>query len=852
MAARLLGGLFDRPLKPLDEDPCAVDPLDPACPTEGGGEGGGPGIGPCEPGFYQALDGSCISIDAPIVLPTPPGITSTTSPTPANITIQNTVNVTDNAVQSISDAVTSAVTSAAQNAADIAKQTASTIASGINSLAQNIWNGIQAAFSNIGSLLSGIASVVWDNIKGIFSTIWDNIASFLTSIRDFLSPILSSISDTLHSITTEIQNINDTLIQPIVTFYNTTVKTIASLTTAIEQDLHDGLSGLLKIPSDIAGAMGTLDASLQRTVQQMGTVNEETIKSGITFGADALPTPFGKAINASLAGGTLTDKLKTTFTNQVNLSSESLQAISSEAISGIGTLLSEILHIITQTFETSFNQLHADWTSVGSVFVALLDGILGLLTTFTAMGALAGPLIQAAEQEANKLVPTSKLDPSTVIEAMKRGFLSAEDGLKEIQTAGYDSTRIKVLQDLSVYLADVNTALDWWYRGIIEDADLAANMKDHGISDVDQQAIKAGSVYLPTLADFIKWLNFGFIDQDEFILNLKQLRYDSTQIGVILASYQDRISPQSLAQLSGLLDNSSIGWINNTTKIPPPDYLVLAGQKAGFHPELVQSTWLAHWNIPPVQSFIQAYFRGLRTLTELQARFAIDNIPSELWDELIQVNRPLIPFRSVNTLLKGGQLTHDQAQSILAAHGFDLPTQQILLSTKSATATTAQAAATAALHTLSVQNARTLWEDGALSDDQYTTILEAHGYNADTAKAQLGIDTINEHIKKQKQTLADTLALVEAGQLDLDTAMQNLTQSGFTSAQVAAFQHKVIKATKVNAKHPSIADLTKFLKAQLINADQYRQELIAQGWVEPWVTAFMGLVSTGQTPTSPA
>lgn len=848
MATTIAGGLFDRPLHsdvarpaiqaPPVGSPALCDPMyDPFCDIDGN----------CLPGYALDIIGQCEYVTGapPVTVTAPPTPTenppTTTQQGNVTVIVNNAVTATDQGVQQVADAVNNAIQAGANAAVDVAKQAADAVASGIAGLAQKIWDGIQAAFGNIGSVLSSIAQIVWDNLSNIVKALGDGIVQLIQNIKDFLTPILTSIASSIDAVVKQIQNINDTLIQPIVTFYNETVKTISTLTVAIEQDLHEGIGGLLKIPGQLADQLGSFDASLQRTIQQLGTTNIETVKTGVTFAGETLPQPFGDAMAKALGGTTLTGTLKTTFGENVSISNETLATVSNEAIAALGPLLKEILDIIVNSFKGTFDQLHADWTDIGSVFVGLLDGILGLLTTVTAMGSLASPLIDAAEQEARKRVPTRKLDPATVVRAMQRGFLTSTAGLAEISTTGLDATRTQVLVDLSVFLADVNAALDWWYRGIITDDDLAANMKDHGITTDDQAAIRAASINLPSLTDLLRWKDFGLISDGEFTSNAKVLRYDDAQIQAILGTYQQRETAQTRAQLDGLLNNSSAGWLNKTLNTPVPDQVSLAGQRAGMHPDLVRYIWLGHWELPSVQQFIESYFRGYRTLTEVQQRMAVDNIPSELWDELIQIQRPLIPYRSIPSLVKNGLMSQTQAEAELAAHGFDLTHVELIMKSVNPPANTTAAKQAADIHTLSIANARELWGLGSLTDDQYTQILEAHGYTAELAAAQLKADAINLHVKNQKQTLADYLAQVEAGAMTPDDAISQLTAQGFTTAQVSKFALQVQKALTVSAKHPTISDMRTFIKAGLLSTDDFKAELQLQGWQEPWLSAWVAL-----------
>lgn len=850
----MLKGLFDRPINPdvqsgaiaaLSSGYTCLDGTDPNCTSQSF-------TAVCDPGYYMDVNGFCVPAITFSGAPQSPPSTSSTGTDyidngGANVIVNNTVTLSDNTVDQLATAVNQGIQDAANATNQVVQAAEKGIQGEIKEDTDAITNGVTIAGKNLGDEVTVVTTALAASTAATVATVGSSINGLLSDVKGVLDPILTSIASVVDHINSEVQLINDTLIQPIATLYNTTIGTISTLTAAIETDLHNGISGLLAIPGQLADQLGSFDATLDRTVQQLGTTNLETVKSGIDYQGEQLPGPFSAAFASALGGKTLAGSLQTTFTNSVSLSSESLSQVSAEAIQALGPLLQSLLSSVFNTFKSSFDTAHSDWSKVESVFIPLLDGILTVFTTFTSMGALAAPLIDAAEQQARLLVPTTKLDPATVIEAMKRQFLSTEQGINEIQTYGFDSTRIQVMQDLSVFLADVNVALDWWYRGIISDVDFASNMNDHGITPEDQTAIKTGSIRLPAVGEFVRWLNYGLITADQFTANLKVLRYDDAQIQAVVDSYQDTASPQALATLDGLLNNSNIGWLSSSLNTPIPDRVTTAGQQANLRPDAVQYLWLQHWNLPSVQLFIQAYYRGIRTLTELQARFAIDNIPKELWDDLIEVNRPLIPFRTIPTLAKTGLITPAQAQTKLAAHGFSLEDQQILTASVAAKAASATATTAAQIHSLSLANAKELWAIGGIPDSEYAELLVAHGYTTDEATLQMQADKITAAVKAQKQVLSDTLAEVEAGMLTLDTAITQLQTQGFTAAQIATFQGKVAKASKSGAKHPTIAQMDKMLTAGFITMDQYESELKVQGWADPWLSALVSLVTPPAT-----
>lgn len=854
----MLKGLFDRPINTTRLGGNYLGSTPPGCiATDENGTCIDYDL--CGPGYAMDIDGFCKPIfGGPTYSggpppgtypPTSPSQTTTTTTTtggPAYVTVDvnNSVNLTEQVVQPIADAINSAINANTQIINDQRAALEKAINSEIQESTDQITNGIRAASTNLGDEVKITSTALAASTAATVGTVAASINSEIDAVKNTITPILSSITGFIDKVNAEVQKINDTFVEPLLNLYNSTIGTIATLTAAIETDLKQGITGLLQLPLQLATQLASFDATLDRTVQQLGAVNKQTVTESIDYLGQKFPEPFSKALSQSLTGKSVGNSLSTTFADKVTLSSESLSQVSAEAIAGLGHLLKELLSITSETFKGSLNDMHANWGSVESMFIGLLDGGLSLLTTLTAMGALAGPLIEAAEEEAHTLIPITKLDPATVIEALRRGFIETDAALKELRTRGIDATRSQVLIDMSVFLADANQALDWWYRGIINDTDIIENLSAHGFKAIDIAALKEGSTNLPALSDLIRWMDFGIITVDQFRENAKAARYTQAAIEATLSTYQERETPQTLSTLDGLLSVTDAGWLNTVIHSPVPESIQTAARRAGMHPDLLRYVWLGHYQIPEINQFIQAYFRGLRTLTEVHQRMQVANIPQELWDDIIQVNHSLIPYRSIPSFVNNGFMTSEQADKELAAHGFDLAHRQIILKAVKPKVDPVNPTVVAAVHTLSQQNARTLWSEGAITDEQYTQVLIAHGYDTATAALQLKSDRVTEHIKEQKQEVADLTNQVLAGIVPLDVATIQLNTDGFTTSQISKFQLNIVKQQKVNTKIPSLPELNKFLKAQLITLDDYTNALIQSGWQDPWLTAFLGLVSS--------
>ena len=830
------GGVFEPPPEvPIEFGPIDIGGLPlgpPAIPEPPGGfvqppEEGGVTTTVTDPFPGNVFNPGKVEYPAvsqpPKAPPTAPTIVASGGggPVSVNVSVTNAETIGEEALSKVSDAVNKGLQESQANTNSAIQTLSDNIFQGIKNIASSIWDAVKGALAAIAEKIGSIVSGIAGQLKPILEAIGKWLEEALKKIADVVVNVVEKIGPVLDAITRQINKINDTLIQPIANVINGTIQTISTLTIAIEKDLHEGLKGILQIPTDISTGLSSLDATLQRTIEELGLKNKEIAESTIDYSGKH---GFGMHLNDisdTLKVNTSHPQTTTFHESLIKLTDKCDVANANEILSKLNTTLEEANPIIK-------------W-----IYNMLID----VAVTLSQTGGVLEAVNETALEHSRQLCPIKKLSPADALQARLRGFIDDATLKEELSKQGISDERIKVLYDLLKRVEDPGSLIDFRFRGIISDDDFDQGLKDLGWTSPQIEAFKQGSQYLPTTQDISRWRHFGLIDDATSLLMLKQLRYQDVHAQAYLETEQTRETAAGRASLDGWLESIKEGWLFNTANLPTPDEVKLAGEREGLHPETTRLAWLAHFNRPSYLTMLQSYFRGLRTLTEVHYVMQGENIPHELWDELIQVNRPLIPFRSIPAYVKAGLLSETDARSELAAHGFDLRHQNLIMSFVTKTGSKSTASTASSVHTLSLQNARLLFDDGALSEAQYISILEEHGFTPELAKAQAEIDTIAAHAKQRKQQIADLVAEVEAGVITQEEAISQLQSAGFTQVEIARFQASIRRSLAKNVKSPSIAELDKFIKAKLISVDQYRGELQRQGWINPWLEAFMGLVS---------
>ena len=316
---------------------------------------------------------------------------------------------------------------------------------------------------------------------GIMASITESIAS----ARDFLSGVLGPIGDTLHEVTGVVQSINEGLIQPIVGPIQGIIHAYESLTTQLQRDFSDGFQGLLRVPEDIANALTSVDASMQRSLRVLGVDLTQAISDGYAAAAPLVASAGLAAIRDSLDGPAAALQTKLADPDRVTLR-ETMDV----------RMFERDMDFLKDTLEKT-----PGWIStIGSSIVNALR-----LTLYA--GALHKPFLDAVEDRVNREHPTQELDIGSVLEAWRRGVLSPEQAREEIATHGYSAERIEVMRELGERLTPISDAIRYVQRGLVGENELHETAQQQGFDRTQSELALAASFAPPSFADAITALN---------------------------------------------------------------------------------------------------------------------------------------------------------------------------------------------------------------------------------------------------------------------------------------------------------------------------------------------------------
>jgi hypothetical protein len=675
---------------------------------------------------------------------------------------------------------------------------------------------------------TGAATAAADNAS---SSILSSITDTLQSVKDGLSSILSPIADTLHSVSGLVSDINENLIKPIVGPITSILDNYKSLQEGLARDLHSGIRGLLNIPADLTNALTSVDATIQRSIISMGAVNEHLVSGVLAPSILGAGTQAADKVSADIATG-LSEYGKSERDHEVK------HIHDAPNVENIDRLAEKLVGILAGEY---------GW--LGKIIGALIDVpmMLGAILTYQE------PKTALYHQIGLSKWPTTLLGLAESLAAYRRGIMSREDFLAELGRMGINQDRIQVLIDLDRRLPAEADAIDWLARGIIDEGGLADVLKAWGWTEADAARIRQAHKRLPDPASAIAWTHRGLLGEDE--------------LSNILTAYDLReADKQRMDEASWLLPDAgnlfllydraaarAMPGVADSLKLGAPTVIIDALKRASIPEDVTTLLWSNHLQLIPPQLACQAWFRGYINRAQLDALLTASAIAPEQQQNYIDLQRPLLPARSVPSYIAAGVLTELEGLDIIRGQGYsDVDANRIINFALHKTKPASQQAASA-LHGLTVAAIEQLYDAGTLTREQATEFMLEAGMGAEAATLTLTLrDVQSQHALRAAET-ALIIAKAQSGHLTFDEAQAELGGIGLTTTEVAKATTALERALTAKTKLPSETQIFALLHHGLISRAAAAQVLGLIGFSESWAELLLQLhgAANGTSPANP-
>jgi hypothetical protein len=674
---------------------------------------------------------------------------------------------------------------------------------------------VGAVAGSVGSAAASSGAAAAGAAGAAGSAIADTLASVVSTVKDVLSPI----ADTIHSISGFVNDINTGLIQPIVGPITSILDNYKALSSSLTTDLHSGVAGLLKIPSDIAGAVSSIDATMQRAITQLGAMNEDVIKRQLGPGvAQGMGSAFD-AVGVALNGG-----LDKSVADEKDLS---LSRINEDpTLEDVAAMVDRI---------TSWMSEGSGW--LGQLAGKIVDGLASATLVFSWLEAKQ----HFYRQEGNVRFPTTLLDVGVLTEAYRRGIVEPTLFFDQLRRLGYAPERVQVLDELSRTLPGTQDAIAWRARDLIDDDQVMNLLKMNGWREDDANRYIVAAKVLPDLQTAIAWYRRGLLGETEVRGIIAAANYRPEDVDRILAGSQQLVALEDGIRYFDRVVNAQPGMGESAVKGAVPDELVASLSHLGLTFSTLNTIWSNHWQLLQPQLAVSAYFRGYINLPQLKGALSAAAIPDELHSLYIDLQRPLPSLRNIPAMLKAGILNGAEAQDRLQQLGYSLVDADHIIQLalhKTAPAGTANGDE---LHGVTTGVVSQLYDAGTLDAAQAMGLYTRLGMGAEAQQLTIALHDLRRDAADRKAHAELIIAQAKAGHIEFADAQAQLHAANLTSTEVERYLAQLERATQARTKLPSEAQVMQLLKHDIIDRATAAATLGLIGYGAVWTERLLTL-----------
>lgn len=703
------------------------------------------------------------------------------------------------------------------------------------SFVSDIFSSVTDGFSTILGIGKKVVGGVGDvlNASGIstlltlVTSITNDIDSLVKSIDVNLGGIISPITDVVKSVETLSHDITDRIINPIIKPIADTVTEIQGLSKTIDRLVDQGLSGIIKIPEAIANALTGIEANWDRATALLAKAN-----------ADVAANILGPAMKDAVAPGL--EKLNEaflTFNKNTGLNVEQFGRV-------------EIPENAGDAFnEANFREIAQRVNDPKDWFDKLIASIINSIRYVVGISSEMIEFIDRGREQANVANPQKPLDVGSAIGLFNLGILNRGDAETEAAKNGLNPARFQALVAGSKYLPGADEAIAWALKGIITAKERDDVLAKRGYNDDAARAAVAGAYVTVPPETALNWLARDIIDAAAFDSAMRAQGLSDSTIKHFAA---DALSePQVNTAINSHWNEYAAlgGWFPETYASIPPDEVVKAGKRTRVDPEETLRRWRSQFAPMPITTAIALFFRGEMTRAEVEIVVVQNGFPRDMTKLLIISQTPLIPARSIPTLVARGEITKSEGTDRLIARGFTLEDAVLLI----AAATDSDPSGTTAPPTdeskLTVAQIRAAYKDGLVDEGVARELMGLQGLTPADIEFYIAQDNYDINLKAVTDEIDTLKSEVTLGVLSIDDATQRLFDMALPEQQVAKTLVALQQAQRANAKIPDLTMLTKMAKQGIITQDDYLAGVQALGYSDPWDQRVVALnLGSGSSP----
>lgn len=679
--------------------------------------------------------------------------------------------------------------------------------------------GLSGVLGSLGAGIGGSISSALGTLQESQSSILGGLGDVIKSVKDTIGPILQSVGGVVHDVANTVRDINEGVIKPIVGPINEAIDTFKALRQILERDLKDGIKGILRIPEDVSNALGSLDATITRSLQMLGLQNSDALTRIMVpamRGADGRTMgDLNLTIESVLANapGTFTPPPRVHLEEGPNI----------EAFKEWVRKQQEELYA-----EKSLPGLIVNWLSRG---VAVIEGL----------AVERRPFLKLWEEEAFRAAGVERYDPATALRLYGDDVISEQDCIEEIRAAGYSETRAKALVEGVRQLPNTSQALEWYRNRWIDSVTATKMLRTANWSEQDIELLLNSSYRVLAAGDLVELMRRGLLSTAEVQGELERQGYRQFDANLLVRSSSRLLGLQDLIQAydRASVEHQGIGF--DTLRQAAPPELKAQGAALGIEPGDVDVLWANHWRLLTPELACRAYFRGYINLPMLREALASYSIPAELHENFIDLQRPVLSYRQILQLVQHGIISEGDGVAELRKLGYgDVNANYIVqLELHAAKPGAAQQADTT--HGLTQATVLSLYDSGTITDDEASKLLAELGWVDEAIASTLLLHQVRAASAERQSSIDLVIARAKAGLFTYEDAIGELGNLSLTSAESTKAVARLTSEVTQHTKLPSESQLLAMWKHGLLSETATLQALTLLGFSEAWASLLLQL-----------
>jgi hypothetical protein len=444
----------------------------------------------------------------------------------------------------------------------------------------------------------------------------------------------------------------------------------------------------------------------------------------------------------------------------------------------------------------SLGELIGD-ANLHGIWFKFVHGIAKALSLIRIPLAYAAVATEASVYRYRSCHPTQPLPPGDSIAAWQRGIISGTRLDLNLRMQGYSSKTAKQMTEVGFTIPDLGILYSAYLRGLIDDGDFDASLKALGYAGEYREPIKELRFFIPPVQD------------------------------LITMAVREVFTPE-IAEAQQQFEDF------------PPEFARWAAQQ-GVSEEWARNYWAAHWSLPSPQAGYEMLHRGIIDEEQLSTLLrALDVMPG--WrDPMIAISYRPYTRVDIRRMHRVGVLNEAEVNQAYRDIGYDAFKAEKL------TEFTVELNQEDDLLTLDVASDLTrssiigFYTDGIISQTTASALLLQAGINVGAAALYLMSADFDIERQQRKDQINIVLDRFKYGGLSYTEAADEIRQLGLQPRESELALLDLTRIREQETKTPSKADLDKFLKAGIIEAEEYVDQLERMGYSPMWSSRYLAL-----------